>query len=180
MSSPGRMYYGAPTGPTLAPVSIAPLFTPRAWRDERESEKGEVLQGGVGTLRHVSPPHASVQWQPGDLTMHTKKCFLGAGFLGAPPTSLREAARDAFASAQLSTGLRPWAFRKPDGVCHCYISLPLCLYLSLSLSLLFLPLPPFSVYTHTYTSLSLYIYIYIYVYIHIQSHILCKSNGPRD
>ena len=30
-----------------------------------------------------------MQWQPGDLTIHTNKWFLGAGFPGAPPISLR-------------------------------------------------------------------------------------------
>ena len=61
------------------------------------SEKGEVLLRGVGTLRYsfykssvktllVKCP--SVQWQPDGLTIHTKKWFLGAGFLGAPPISL--------------------------------------------------------------------------------------------
>ena len=30
----------------------------------------------------------SVQWQPDGLTTHTKKWFLGAGFLGSPPISL--------------------------------------------------------------------------------------------
>ena len=35
------------------------------------------------------PPNASVQWQPDGLTFHTKKWFLGASFLGAPPISLR-------------------------------------------------------------------------------------------
>ena len=33
----------------------------------------------------------SVQWQLMDLTIHTKKWFLGAGFLGACPTSLKSA-----------------------------------------------------------------------------------------
>ena len=28
-----------------------------------------------------------MQWQPDGLTVHTKKWFLGAGFLGAPPIS---------------------------------------------------------------------------------------------
>ena len=37
----------------------------------------------------LSPRNASVQWQPGGLTIHAKKWFLGAGFLGAPPISLR-------------------------------------------------------------------------------------------
>ena len=32
--------------------------------------------------------NASVQWQPGDLTTHTKVWFIGAGFLAAPPVSL--------------------------------------------------------------------------------------------
>ena len=34
------------------------------------------------------PPNASVQWQPDDLTNRTRKWFLGARFLGAPPISL--------------------------------------------------------------------------------------------
>ena len=33
-------------------------------------------------------PSASVHWQPGGLTIHTNKWFLGTGFLGAPPISL--------------------------------------------------------------------------------------------
>ena len=57
---------------------------------EIEGERGEVLLREVGTLRYSFPPEASVQWQPGDLTIHTKKWFLGAGFLGAPPISLSE------------------------------------------------------------------------------------------
>ena len=72
------------------------------------SEKGEVLLRGVGTLRCYFPPSASVQWQPGDLTIHTKKCFLGAGFLGAPPISLT--------GAGLRGGARPAAFgARTDG-----------------------------------------------------------------
>ena len=47
--------------------------------------KGEVLRRGVSTLRYVCPTNASVQWQPGGLTVRAKKWFLGAGFLGAPP-----------------------------------------------------------------------------------------------
>ena len=62
----------------------------RAWLQTPglRPEKGEVLLRGVGALRYSFPPNASVQWQPGDLTIHTKKWFLGAGFLGAPPISL--------------------------------------------------------------------------------------------
>ena len=48
-----------------------------------------MLLRGVGTLRHLFPPNASVQWQPDGLTIHTTKWFLGAGFLGAPPTSIK-------------------------------------------------------------------------------------------
>ena len=40
-----------------------------------KSEKGEVLLTGVGALRYYCLPNASVQWQPGDLTIHTKKWF---------------------------------------------------------------------------------------------------------
>ena len=58
---------------------------------KRDSGKGEVLLKGVGTLRYVFPPDASVQWQPDGLTIHAKQQFLGAGFLGASPISLRDA-----------------------------------------------------------------------------------------
>ena len=44
----------------------------------------------VGTLRYCFPHHASVQWRPGDLTIHTNKWILGAGFLGAPPIYLKD------------------------------------------------------------------------------------------
>ena len=40
------------------------------------SDKGEVLLGGVGALRYVCPPSASVQRQPDGLTIHTNKLFL--------------------------------------------------------------------------------------------------------
>ena len=52
------------------------------------AEKWEVLLGGVGTLRYYFPPNASVQWQPGDLTIHTSKCFLGARFPRSTSPSL--------------------------------------------------------------------------------------------
>ena len=51
-------------------------------------ERGEVFLRGVGTLRYLFPPNASVLWQPRGLTIHTKTWFLGAGCLGAPPISL--------------------------------------------------------------------------------------------
>ena len=60
----------------------------RRGRMRSASEKGEVLLKGVGTLRFVVPPSASVQRQPDGLTIQTNKWFLGAGFLGAPPSSL--------------------------------------------------------------------------------------------
>ena len=53
------------------------------------SEKREELLRGVGTLRYLFPPNAYVQRQPGGLTIHAQKWLLGAGFLGAPPISLR-------------------------------------------------------------------------------------------
>ena len=59
------------------------------------SEKGEVLLRGVGTLRYFVSANASVQWQPNGLTIHAKKWFLGAGFLGAPPISLSMVAQRA-------------------------------------------------------------------------------------
>ena len=48
-----------------------------------------MLLRGVGTLRYLSPPSAAVQWQPDGSTIHTEEWFLGDGFLGAPPISLR-------------------------------------------------------------------------------------------
>ena len=47
-----------------------------------------MLLRGVGTLRYLFTPSASVQWQLDGLTTHSQKWFLGAGFLGAPPISL--------------------------------------------------------------------------------------------
>ena len=47
-----------------------------------------LLLTGVGPLRYLFPPNASVLWQPDVLPIHIKKWFLGAGFLGAPPMSL--------------------------------------------------------------------------------------------
>ena len=52
------------------------------------SEKGKLLLRGVGTLRYLCSPNAPVRWQPDSLTIHAKKWFPGAGFLGAPPISL--------------------------------------------------------------------------------------------
>ena len=53
-----------------------------------------IREGGSASRRgwHSTifvPTNASVQWQPGDLTIHTKKWFSGPGFLGAPPISLQ-------------------------------------------------------------------------------------------
>ena len=49
-----------------------------------------MLLRGVGTLRYFCPPNASVQGQPDGLTIHAKKWFLGAVFLGAPRISLTQ------------------------------------------------------------------------------------------
>ena len=54
------------------------------------------------------PPNASVQRQLGGLTIHAKKWFLGAGFLGTPPISLIQ-----FTGPE--TGIRKRVTRKADG-----------------------------------------------------------------
>ena len=66
------------------------IYTWAQSRHGRRSEKGEVLLRGVGTQQLFVPPNASVQGQPDGLTIYTKEeWFLGAGFLGAPPISLK-------------------------------------------------------------------------------------------
>ena len=93
---------------------------PQEWRLAQElqaSEKGEMLLRGVGTLQYPFPPNASVQWQPDGLTIHTKEWFLGAGFLGAPPISLRVSIGRPGGVARLHNGCRdlscsPW----PNGL----------------------------------------------------------------
>ena len=64
----------------------------------------------VGTLRYllilsetlpVMCP--SVQWQADGLTIHTEKWFLGAGFLGAPPISLKAAGIEGFSKPRAQT-----------------------------------------------------------------------------
>ena len=62
------------------------------------AESVDLREGGSAPERdrHSTisfPPHASVQWQPDGLTVHTKKWFLGAGLLGAPPMSVRTQTR---------------------------------------------------------------------------------------
>ena len=84
------------------------------------SEKAEVL------LRYHLQPNASVQWQPGDLTIHAKEWFLGAGFLGAPRPFLlqvsiwREWAQDGPAAEPRMLELGeldgpPLALKEPSG-----------------------------------------------------------------
>ena len=76
-----------------------------------ESEKGEVLLRGVGALRYVwilgessaCQVPISVRRQPDGLTVHTKKWFLGAGFLGALPISLRDIVCDTVSSHNLDS-----------------------------------------------------------------------------
>ena len=91
------------------------------------SEKGEVLLRGVGTLRYDFQPNASVQWQPGDLTIHTNKWFLGAGFLGAPPISFRKPGRalGATKAAVLddSSEVRAFDQRRRAHICIMYVGL---------------------------------------------------------
>ena len=60
---------------------------PKLPRRDSIRERGSAPKRG----RHSAiffPPHASLQWQPDGLTIHTKKWFPGAGFLGAPPIYL--------------------------------------------------------------------------------------------
>ena len=86
-------------------------------RGQLPSEKGKLLLRGVGTLRYLFPPNASVQWQPDVLTIHTNKWFLGAGFLGAPPISLmrsessgrRSGGLDALTTPAVEGAKRGWA-----------------------------------------------------------------------
>ena len=73
----------------LYPIAELPIGA-CAGSGTSDSEKGDVLLRGVGTLRYLVSPNASVQWQPAGLTIHTKKWFLGAAILGAPPTSLTD------------------------------------------------------------------------------------------
>ena len=66
--------------------------------DLRQSEKGKSAPNGGSALcdicrssvRALLAKCPSVQWQPDGLTIHAKKWFLGSGFLGAPPLSLRQ------------------------------------------------------------------------------------------
>ena len=63
-----------------------------AWHSQ-DGGGGKVRERGSAPKRgrHSTicfPPNASVQWQPDGLTIYTKKWFLGARFLGAPPSSL--------------------------------------------------------------------------------------------
>ena len=57
-------------------------------------ERGSAPKGGrhstifLSSVKTLLVKCPSVQWQPDGLTIHTKKWFLGAGFLGAPPISL--------------------------------------------------------------------------------------------
>ena len=69
------------------------VLGPRAAPDSRESAGLRARGSAPKRGRHSAifvPPDASVQWQPDGLTIHAKKWFLGAGFLGAPPISLTE------------------------------------------------------------------------------------------
>ena len=122
----------------------------------RHSEKGEMLLRGVGALRCFFPPNASVQWQPDGLTIHTRKWFLGAGFLGAPPISLRYGGEfSKYSWANLVATMPPL-----QGLPRCLKSAENPLrsrYISLSLYL--------SIYLSIYLSLSIYIYIHIHMYI---------------
>ena len=85
-----RIFSGPKRGPRLLPP--ASISASASLELLLNSEKGEVLLRGFGTLLYFSLPIASVQWQPDGLTIHTKKWFLGARSLGAPPISLMNSA----------------------------------------------------------------------------------------
>ena len=71
-----------------------------------------MLLRGVGALQDLltlSENSACQVWQPDGLTIHAKKWFLGAGFLGAPPISLKscEASTAKLDSESGSDGIGP-------------------------------------------------------------------------
>ena len=81
------------------------------------SEKGEVLLRGVGTLRYLFHPMPSALRQPGGFAIHAKKWFLGAGFLGAPPISLKSRTRREIKSrarARRDGVDEPWTMGRPS------------------------------------------------------------------
>ena len=148
-------------------------------------EKGEVPLRGLGTPRCSFLPNASVQWPPGDLTIHTKKWLLGAGFLGAPPISLRPCStacrrrapgggssgrcstRAARSFSPTPTSSSPMlghtaGFHEPI-----YMSIARSLSLTLHICIY--------IYIYVYVHIYIYIYIYIiytymYTYIHTYIH----------
>ena len=91
--------YALSPSPCLSPAApsrvSSPLVYPLRLLPPQFGEGGSAPKGGrhsaiffrssVKTLFVRCPP---VQRQPDGLTIHTKKWFLGAGFLGAPPISL--------------------------------------------------------------------------------------------
>ena len=69
----------------------------------RPQRKGKCSYEG-SALRCLFHPNAPVQWQADGLTIHTKKWFLGAGFLGAHPISLTTHCREPPGSASRRQG----------------------------------------------------------------------------
>ena len=53
-------------------------------------ERGSAPKEGRHSTKTLLVKCPSVQWQPDGLTIHTRKWFLGTGFLGAPPISLTQ------------------------------------------------------------------------------------------
>ena len=104
----------------------------------------------VCTLRYLSPPNASVQWQPDGLTFHTEKWFPGAGFLGAPPISLVLASK---LRGSVKSALSE-AFRLRRWLEHVQKLRHATTYVS--------------------AARSICIYIYIYIYTHTYRHIIIR------
>ena len=146
-----------------------------------------MLPRGLGTLRYYFPQNASAQWQPRDLTSCTKKGFLGAGFLGAPPISLIESPTPAgLRKGQMGSALINGVTAKfmvfDRGI---FGVLPLtCLYLPKSARAHLFPqsvkihhfcsgpisVDPICPQPHIYIYLYIHVYIYIYIYIYVYTH----------
>ena len=163
----------------------------RRVRDVR-SENGEVLLRGVGTLRFLYPPSASVQWQLHGLTIRTEKWFRGAGFLGAPPiprTAWRPLRRSDAARDALYIYIYIYIYVYCTCICRCILYIYIYIYMYVCICIIS---PPEArgragreqflrtsarrrtnyIYIYIYIQcVYIYIYIYVYIYIYIYMYI---------
>ena len=77
------------------PQPTAVAATAKASKAFKRQRKGKCSQGGSAlydicwsSVKTLLVKRPSVQWRPDGFPIRTKKWFLGAGFLGAPPISL--------------------------------------------------------------------------------------------